>query len=103
MPIPIRATAVNRTREYTDQLYCDNSILFYKSCCLSVDTKKSTIKDHLSSKRRLDCTSNANRYIMPRQITMETAFRSNEERSKFVMEFVKCVLKHIFLLRNVRK
>ena len=39
MPGAIRATAVNRTREYPDELYCDNGILL----CKSVDTKQSTI------------------------------------------------------------
>ena len=103
MPGPIRATAVNRAREYPDELYCDNGILFCKSCCLSVDTKQSTIKDHLSSKRHLDRKNNANRNIMPRQITMETAIRSNEERSNFVMDFVKMRLKANIPLEKCEK
>ena len=51
---PISATAVHRAREYPDDLYCDFGILVCMSFCLLVDTKQSTNKDHLSSKRHWD-------------------------------------------------
>ena len=83
--------AFTREKEYPGQFYVDNDLLFCKSCCHSINhEKKSTIDDHLKSKKHLERKggSLASKETK-RQITIETANKSASSWSLFVKDFVK--------------
>ena len=90
--------AFTTEKEYPGQFYVDNGLLFCKSCCHSINyEKKSTIDDHLKSKKHLERkrVSLASKETK-RQLTIETANKSASSRSLFVKDFVKmCVVSNI--------
>ena len=90
--------AFTRENEYPGQFYVDNGLVFCKSCCHSIKyEEKSTIDDHLKSKKHLERkrVSSASKETK-RQLTIETANKSASSWSLFVKDFVKmCVVSNI--------
>ena len=88
-------------KEYPTIFYEDDSPLFCKFCCHSVNLKSSTIKDHLQSKSHKNKRDVQERSApVLRQVTLPTVQKS---RSKFVTEFVKMCLASNIPLEKVDK
>ena len=88
-----KITAENRVKQFPDDLYCDDGILFCKFCCHSIDiVRVNTIKDHLCSKTHIHKkkASKEKGNIIIRQSTLtKGGTLSKELRDGFIIDFVK--------------
>ena len=71
-------TANSRAALYPNELYADNGILFYKSCCHGIDLKLPIIKNHLASAKHNELERKAknkpNERQVPIQLTLQMEF-----------------------------
>ena len=93
-----RVSAIERAKQFKDELYADGDVLFCKYCQHSVDfVRIDTIKDHLKSKKH--CTrkeaktsesgTSAKQASSGKQLTLSTVMKSKDLREGFVLDFVK--------------
>lgn len=101
---PTNVTAIDRVRQFPQELYADNNILFCKVCVHSIDfTRLDTVRDHFKSKKHLTRRHAAEsrkqaQAAQPsgsgnvRQTTLNTAFAGSNSktlREEFILDFTK--------------
>jgi hypothetical protein len=83
-----------RVRQYPDELYASDGVLFCKYCCHSVDyVRIDTIKDHLRCANHM---KNKDKYMKSKsvnsakkQATVLTMYKSRDLRCEFILDFIK--------------
>ena len=91
-----RVNAQERARQYKEDMYADDGVLFCKFCEHSVDfVRVDTIKDHLKSKkhrvRKAAKASKAEKSLASssRQVTLSTVVKAKDLREEFVLDYIK--------------
>ena len=98
---PCRVTPLTRVSEFPDDFYIDGNTLFCKFCQHSLDwTRHDTLVDHLKCEKHRKahekaCSSSS------WQVTLETMMSSREQRSDFVEEVVRMLVRANIPLEKV--
>ena len=106
--IPVmRVTAEERVKQFPEDLYSDDGVLFCKFCDHSIDyVRIDTIKDHMKSKKhtqRKDQKEAGSSATTHQQVTLTSMARSRDLREEFVIDFLKMATMADIPLEKVEK
>ena len=103
----LRVTAEERVKQFPEDLYSDDGVLFCKFCDHSVDyVRIDTIKDHMKSKKhtqRKDQKEAGSSATTHHQVTLTSMARSRDLREEFVIDFLKMATMADIPLEKVEK
>ena len=103
----LRVTAEERVKQFPEDLYSDDGILFCKFCDHSIDyVRIDTIKDHMKSKKhtqRKDQKEAGSSATTHHQVTLTSMARSRDLREEFVIDFLKMATMADIPLEKVEK
>ena len=94
--INMDTTVIGRVKKFPNDLYQDGGILFCKFCHHSLSTKMSTIQNHMDSSKHKRLKAQNKGCRSEKQVTLQTSYKSLENRSNFVKHFAKmCLVSNI--------